>query len=51
MEQREKIKKLLQDECDVRNLDIEVDEKLADIVLAIIIDSELYYQLLMLDIE
>lgn len=51
LEQREKIKELLQNECDIRQLDIEVDDNLADIILAVINDSELYYQLLMLDIE
>ncbi|WP_270671038.1 hypothetical protein [Paraclostridium bifermentans] len=48
---REQIKELLQNECDIRNLDIEVDDDLVEIVIAIIDDSELYYQLLNLDIE
>lgn len=51
LEQREKIKELLQSECDIRNLNIEVDDDLVEIVIAIIDDSELYYQLLNLDIE
>lgn len=48
---REQIKEILQNECDIRNLDIEVDNNLVDIIIAIIDDSELYYQLLNLDIE
>lgn len=51
LEQREQIKELLQSECDIRSLDIEVDDDLADIVIAVLNDTELYYQLLNLDIE
>lgn len=48
---REHIKEILQNECDIRNLDIEVENSIVNIVIAIIDDSELYYQLLNLDIE
>lgn len=51
LNEREQIKEILQNECDIRNLDIEVDNNLVDIIIAIIDDSELYYQLLNLDIE
>lgn len=51
LNEREQIKEILQNECDIRNLDIEVDDDLVEIVIAIIDDSELYYQLLNLDIE
>lgn len=51
LNEKEHIKEILQSECDIRNLDIEVDDDLIEIVIAIIDDSELYYLLLNLDIE